>query len=188
MNRNSVARNVAFLGVMLALVFVFLLIETYLLSALLGNFTPAALTLPLAIAVSVTGDKRNMFVGGTLLGIASFILAIITANPIFSKPLIAIVPRFFIGIVAYFVCLGCKKLFSKSQNEFVKNVLPLSIAGIFGVLTNTVLVTTMMTLYDFATIAKVFATIMSINFVAEVVLSAVLVPVFVKTINSVYKR
>ena len=185
---NFKARTVAFLGVMLALVFVFLLIETFAFSALMGNFTPAALTLPLAIALSVTGKKYNMFVGGTLLGIASFILAIIIANPIFLNPLISILPRIFIGIVAYFVYKLCSKIFAGAKSEFIKSVIPFSVAGAFGVLTNTVLVISMMTVFASASLAAVLTTILSINFVAEIIASIVLVPVFAQVIISINRR
>ena len=186
MNKRSVARDVAFLGVMLALVFVFLLVETFLFSALLGNFTPAALTLPLAIAVSVTGDKRNMFIGGTLLGFSSFLLAILIANPIFLNPLVSIAPRFFIGIAAYFVCLLFKKLFKNAESGFLRNVLPYSVAGVAGVLTNTVLVVTMLWIFTSSSLAEVIATILLVNFVAEIISAAVLVPVISRVIRNIY--
>ena len=183
MNKRSVARDVAFLGVMLALVFVFLLVETFLFNALFGNFTPAALTIPLAIAVSVTGDKRNMFIGGTLLGVSSFVLAILIANPVFLNPLVSIAPRVFIGITAYFVCLLFKKLFKNAKSGFLRNVLPYSFAGVAGVLTNTVLVVTMVWVFTSSTLAEVIATILLVNFVSELVSAAVLVPVFSRTIE-----
>ena len=187
MEKTLSAKTVAFLGVMLALIFVVLLIETYLFSALFGNFTPAALTIPLAISVAITGKKWRMFVGGTLLGVASFILAIIIANPIFLNPLISILPRVFIGIVSYFVCVLFKKIFGNSKNKFVSNVLPYSIAGIFGTITNTLLVIPMMFLFHYTSIAAVLTTVMLVNFVSEVISAALLVPVFVKTINMIDK-
>ena len=187
MNRSLSARTIAFLGVMLALIFVFLLIETYVFSAFFGNFTPAALTIPLALAVSVTGKKWRMFVGGTLLGVASFILAIMIANPVFLNPLVSILPRIVIGVVAYFVTFLFKKIFANSKSVFLSEVLPYSIGGVFGVLTNTVLVITMMWLFNAAALSAVFTTILSINFVAEVICGAIFVPIFAKVINSVEK-
>ena len=69
---KSNAKKVAFYGVMSALTFVFLLIETFVFSAFLGNFTPAILTLPLAVALSLFNGKKGMFVGGTIFGCCSF--------------------------------------------------------------------------------------------------------------------
>lgn len=188
MNKNSTARTVAFLGVTLALVFVFLLIETYAFSAFFGNFTPAALTIPLAIAVAVTGKKWRMFVGGTLLGVSSFILAIIISNPIFLNPLISVLPRVIIGIVAYFICVLSKNLFKNAQSNFVKNVLPYSLAGIFGVLTNTVLVSIMLWVFNYQALAAVYTLIISVNFVGEIIAAAILVPIFATLINKIERN
>ena len=184
---NSRARTIAFLGVTFALVFVFLMVETFALSALLGNLTPAALTLPLAAAISVTGKRWRMFVGGTLLGLSSFFLAIIISNPIFLNPLISILPRLLTGVVAYFVALLFKTIF-KNKNLFWSEIFPNAIAGAFFVLTNTVLVITMLTIFNEATLAAVLATILSINFVAEIVSGIILTPVFARVINLVERR
>ena len=182
------AKTVAFLGVMLALIFVVLLVETYLFQVLFGNFTPAALTIPLAIAVLVTGKKWRMFVGGTLLGVASFFLAVFISNFIFINPLISVLPRVFVGIISYFVYKGFKRVFSNSKNRFFKNILPYSLAGIAGVITNTGLVIPMMFLFHYASIAAVFTTVMLVNFVAEIVCAAILVPAFAKAINAVERE
>ena len=185
---KSVGRTIAFLGVMFALVFVFLMIETFAFSALFGNFTPAALTLPLAAAISVTGKKWRMAVGGTLLGFSSFFLAIIIANPIFLNPLISILPRVFIGLIAYLICAFFKWIFRNSNNFFLTGILPYSFAGAFAVLTNTVLVITMLTVFNEASLAAVLATILSVNFVAELVSGIILTPVFARVINTVEGR
>ena len=185
MNDSLSARTIALLGALLALIFVFLVVETFAFSALFGNFTPAALTIPLALAISLTGEKWRMFVGGTLLGLASFILAVMIANPVFLNPLVSILPRTVIGVVAYLVFALFKKIFANAKSDFLSEVLPCSLGGIFGVLTNTVLVITMMWVFDSAAISAVFTTILSINFVAEVVSAAVLVPVFAMVINRV---
>lgn len=184
---NSSGRTIALLGVTFALVFVFLMVETFAFSALFGNFTPAALTLPLAAAISVTGKKWRMAVGGTLLGLSSFFLAIIIANPIFLNPLISIFPRIIIGVVAYLVCAGIKFLFKNSSNVFLTGILPYSFAGAFCVLSNTVLVISMLTLFNEATLAAVLATILSINFVAEMIGGIVLTPIFANVINVIEK-
>jgi uncharacterized membrane protein len=95
------SKRIAFYGVLSALMFVFLLIETYLFTAFFGNFTPAILTLPFAVALSLFNGKRGMWLGGTIFGCCSFFLAICIGNPIFLNPLISILPRIFIGVVAY---------------------------------------------------------------------------------------
>lgn len=179
------ARTIALLGVLFALVFVFLMIETYAFSAFFGNFTPAALTLPLAAAISVTGKKWRSLVGGALLGLSSFFLAILISNVIFLNPLISILPRIFIGVIAYLVAALVKKITAGSGNKFLTDVLPYSIGGAFCVLSNTVLVISMLSIFDYASLAAVFTTIISINFIAEIVAGIVLTPIFAGVINKI---
>ena len=183
--KKSKSSTIALLGVLFALVFVFLMIETYAFSAFFGSFTPAALTLPLAAAISVTGERWRMFVGGTLLGLSSFFLAIIIANPVFINPLVSVLPRLVIGIVAYFVCGFSRRLFSGFGNEFVKTYLPYAFAGAFCVLTNTALVMTMVSLFTSTALAAVFETLIIVNFVAEIITGIVLTPVFAGVINRI---
>ena len=182
------ARTIAFLGVMFALVFAFLMLETYAFSAIFGSFTPAAFTLPLAAAVSVTGKKWRMFVGGTLLGASSFFLAIIIANPVFINPLISVLPRFVIGIVAYYVCILFKRIFGKSGNPFLTDFLPYAFAGGFCVLSNTLLVLTMVSVFTGTALAATFGTLIIINFVAEIITGIVLTPILVNVINKIENK
>ena len=79
----------------------------------------------------IGGVMEGWVVGGiigTIFGIFSFINATV---PLFKDPLVAILPRIFIGITAYFTYAGLKKV-----NEY----LALIIAATVGTLTNTVLV------------------------------------------------
>ena len=183
--KNMSARTIALLGVLFALVFVFLMIETFAFSAFFGNFTPAALTLPLAASISVTGKKWRMAVGGTLLGFSSFFLAMIISNVIFLNPFISILPRIFIGVTAYLAFLVTRSIFKNSESKFLSEILPYSVAGAVCVLTNTVLVISMLTVFDYASLAAVFTTIISINFVAEIIAAVILTPVFCGVINKV---
>ena len=178
--QKSNAKNVAFYGVMSALMFVFLLIETYVFSAFFGNFTPAILTLPLAVSLSLFNGKKGLWIGGTIFGCCSFFLAICISNVIFLNPLVSILPRIFIGVLAYFVYYFVSKLFKNSNNTFLKDVLPCSVAGAVGILTNTVCTIFMMWVFNSAEIALVFTTIISINFLAEIIGACVLTPIYVK--------
>ena len=187
MGKNS-SKKIAFYGVMAGLMFVFLLIETYVFTAFFGNFTPAILTLPLAVALSLFNEKRGMWVGGTIFGCCSFFLAIIISNVIFLNPLVSILPRVFIGCTAFLVYWVSSKLFKNSKSEFVKDVLPCSLAGVFGILTNTVCTIFMMWVFNAAAIAMVFTVIISINFVAEVVGAALLAPIYVRIFKKVQKQ
>lgn len=185
---KSSAKKIAFYGVMSGLMFVFLLVETFAFSAFFGSFTPAILTLPLAVALSLFNGKKGMWVGGTIFGCCSFVLAACISNPIFINPLISILPRVAIGVVAYLVYFVCNKLLSGSNSEFAKEILPCAIAGVFGILTNSVCTIFMMWVFAAAELAMVLTTIISINFVAEVVGAAILAPVYVKVFQRINKN
>ena len=82
----------------------------------------------------IGGVMEGWLVGGivgALFGLFSFLNATV---PMFKDPLVAIVPRLFIGITAYLAYVALKRL-----NEYVALVA----AAVVGTLTNTVLVLTM---------------------------------------------
>ena len=85
----------------------------------------------------VGGIMEGWLVGGiigTIFGLFSFIQA---TTPLFKDPLVAILPRIFIGITAYFTYVGLKRI-----NEY----LALIVSAAVGTLTNTILVLGMATL------------------------------------------
>ena len=178
---KSNAKKIAFYGVMSALMFVFLLTETYILSVFYGNITPTFLTIPLAVALSLFSGKRGVWVGGTIFGCCSFFLAICISNPIFINPLISIFPRVFIGVVAFFVYSIIRKLF---KNEVVS----CSLAGIFGVFTNSVCTIFMMWVFSATEIATILTIIISLNFIPEIIVAAILCPIYVKVFKRMQKR
>ena len=182
------SKKIAYYGVLSALMFVFLLIETYLLTIAFGALTPAILTLPFAVSLSLFLGKKGMFIGGTMFGCCSFFLAIIIANPVFINPLISILPRILIGVVAYFVYVLVQKLTKNSKNEWVKENIPYSIAGVFGILTNTVCTIFMLWVFNEASLAAVFTTIISINFVGEIIGAILLVPVYSKVLKRIENK
>ena len=182
------SKRIAFYGVLSALMFVFLLIETYLFTAFFGNFTPAILTLPFAVALSLFKDKKGMFLGGTIFGCCSFFLAICIGNPIFLNPLISILPRIFIGVVAYAVYYILSLVCANAKSDFIKEKLPLSLAGAFGILTNTVCTIFMLSLFEHAALTAVFTTILSINFLAEVIGAMVLSPIYANVLKRIKDR
>ncbi len=188
MNNNK-TKLIAFIGVMASLEFVVLLLETYVFGVLIPIAPPCILSISIAITLSVyDGDYKKMFIGGTILGVCSFIISFIVGLASFMLPWISILPRIFIGIVAFFVT----KLFGffcrKIKNNKIAKYLPYIMGAIFGVLTNTVL--TLFALYfgGFIGMEEIVATFIAINFPLEVVGSAILVPVFVNTLRSVTGR
>jgi len=94
----------------------------------------------------IGGVMEGWLVGGivgTIFGIFSFLQA---TTPLFKDPLVAIFPRIFIGITAYFTYAGLKK-----ANEYVALIL----AAIVGTLTNTVLVLGMAVIRGYLPLAAI---------------------------------
>ena len=185
MNNKTSSRFVAYYGIVSALMFAFLLVETYGFAAFLGAFTPAILTLPLAISVSMCGGKKSCVLGGAIFGCCSFFLAVFIANPVFINPLVSILPRLFIGVVAYFVYLLFVKITKNAKSKFVSETLPISIGASLGILTNTVCTIFMMWIFNASSLATVMTVIISFNFLGEIVGAMVLCPVYVKLIKRI---
>lgn len=185
--RKDKAHFVAFVGVMAALIFVLFLLEGAVLSPV--GMTACILSLPVAIAVSIYDDWKKSFVGGTLLGVCSCIFCLVFSAFIkYANPLVSVLPRFCIGVTAYWTYFGLSKLFKKAKNRFVKEALPAAIAGIVGSLTNTVLYLLAVAVCDGRAadaLTVIMGVAVTIYFPIELAACAVLVPLYVKALQKV---
>ncbi len=137
MNRNTKTGKLTFMGVMLALTIVFVamtVIPTTSASMALLIFLPTIVT-------SVIQGPKSGAVMGALAGFITLLRALLApASPLdylFLNPLVAILPRIFVGVVPHYVF----KLF----NSLIKTkTVSLLIAGVSGALTNTGLVILML--------------------------------------------
>lgn len=186
---NSFAKRIALTGVMAAVVFVFLYVETAFFKLFLP-ITPAILSIPLAISISLFGDFKQSFVGGTILGVCSFILAFVLGFPFFYNPLISILPRTIMGVIAYFVFKGMTAVIGKTRlNDKVKLVISSSVAGAVGVLVNTVLVLSALWAFGaYSGLIDVLAAILTFNTLFEFIGAIVLVPIFVTAFRAIERR
>lgn len=184
---NNKTKTVALSGVMGALMFIVMFLESYVFVVLIPLAPPCFLSLSLAITLSVWADWKFMFLGGTIMGVCSLVVAFMIGNAVFILPWISIFPRIFIGIVAFGVSRLISKFTKNSSKKILKDFLPNSIGAIFGVITNTVLVLSMMFFCSFIGIEDIVATFMAINFPIEVVASAIIVPILVNAIKR-FKR
>ena len=111
----------------------------------------------------IGGVMEGWLVGGivgTIFGIFSFLQA---TTPLFKDPLVAILPRIFIGITAYFTYAGLKRV-----NEYVA----LIVAAVVGTLTNTVLVLGMAVIRGYLPLAAIPPIIPQA--VAELIIAAII--------------
>ncbi len=137
MNRNTKTGKLTFMGVMLALTIVFVamtVIPTTSASMVLLIFLPTIVT-------SIIQGPKSGAVMGALAGFITLLRALLApASPLdylFLNPLVAILPRIFVGVVPYYIFI----LF----NSLIKTkTVALLIAGVSGALTNTVLVILML--------------------------------------------
>ena len=136
MNINNKTRKLTFLGVMLSLTIVFVLI-----TAVPGPTATLAMLIfiPTIITSIVYGPKFGALMGflaGLITLIRAYIAPLSAFDYFFQNPLVAILPRVFIGVIPYFVYEGLKKVFKFKGGENVSAI----IAGASGMITNTVLV------------------------------------------------
>lgn len=192
--KKDVAHKVAFIGVMSALIFVVLTLETYVFIGILG-INPAFLSLPLAIALCLFGDWQDEFCGGTIFGVCAFIISFMVAYVPMYNPLVSVLPRVLMGVGAYWIyrffsfivnaILNTRekkghKLISRNKNIFLRETLPAAVAGICGALINTVLVLAMLSVFGGDAFGAAFQVAISLNSPIEMACCAVLVPIYVR--------
>ena len=188
--KEDKAHLVAFIGVMFALIFVLFMLEGAL--SIFAGVSTCLLSLPVAIALSIYSNWVKSFIGGTLLGVCSAIFCLIFGMALYANPLVAILPRFCIGITAYWTYFGLSKLFKKAKHRYFREVFPASIAAVVGTLTNTVLYLLAIGLFVDKDIMGVGVQLtqvaVGIYFPIELVASFILVPVYVAVMKKVSNR
>ena len=177
--KKDIAHTVAFIGVMAALMFVVLMLETYVFIYFIKP-SPAFLSIPLFVALSMYGDWKRSFIGGTIFGCCSFILSFMVGYTMFYNPLISILPRTVTGVAGYFILHGLTKLTKEKGKDVVRGV-----AAALTVLLHTVLVLGAMELFSLggAFIDTVWQTIIGINFLSEFICAIILTPILIRVIK-----
>ena len=181
--KRNLSHTIAFIGVMAALMFVVLMLETYVFIYFIKP-SPAFLSIPLFIALSMHSDWKRSFIGGTIFGCCSFILSFIVGYTVFYNPLISILPRTLAGVGGYFILHGLMSLIKTKRKVIVYAVS----AGL-TVLLHTILVLGAMQI--FATGGAFFNTvwqvIIGVNFISEFVCAIVLTPILVSVMKKATK-
>jgi uncharacterized membrane protein len=133
---------------------------------LAGNAT--ILHVPVILGGALEGPVVGTIVG-LIFGVFSFIQA---DNPVFLNPVVAILPRLFIGVVAWAVFVGLRRWSLDLAS---------AVAGILGSLTNTVGVLGLAVLFGLLPVAVIPAIIPQA--VAEAILAAVVTVVIVRGVT-----
>lgn len=130
---------------------------------LIGNAT--IMHIPAVVGGALEGPVVGLL-AGLIFGVFSFLYA---ESPIFANPLIAILPRLLIGVVAWAVFIGLRR-FSVDLASVA--------AGVFGSLTNSVGVVGLAVLFGFLPLAVVPTLVPQV--IAEAVLAAIVTVVVVR--------
>ncbi len=179
--KKNVAHTVAFIGVMTALTFALLTLETYVFIYFIKP-SPAFFSIPLFIALSMYGDWKRSFIGGTIFGCCSFLLSFIVGYTPFHNPIISILPRAIAGVAGFWIFKG---LSIASRGKASPVICAVS-AGLTVIL-HTVLVLGAMQLFagGGAFFYTVWQMIIGVNFIVEFACAVILVPVFVRVMRRV---
>lgn len=177
--KRDAAHTVAFIGVMTALTAVVLTLETYVFIYFIKP-SPAFLSIPLFIALSMYDDWKKSFIGGTVFGCCSFVLSFIVGYTVFYNPLISVLPRTIAGVAGYFVLHGLTVLTKGKAKDVVR-----AVAAAITVVLHTVLVLGAMELFvsGGAFLDTVWQTIVGVNFLSEFVCAIVLTPILIRVMK-----
>lgn len=130
---------------------------------LIGNAT--IMHIPAIVGGALEGPVVGLLVGA-IFGVFSFLQA---DNPVFANPVVAILPRLLIGVVAWAVFVGLRRLSVDLAS---------AAAGILGSLTNTVGVLGLAVIFGLLPVATIPVVIPQA--IAEAVLAAVVTVVVVR--------
>ncbi len=181
--KRGAAHTIAFIGVMAALMAVVLTLETYVFIYFIKP-SPAFLSIPLFIALSMYSDWKRSFIGGTIFGVCSFILSFIVGYTVFFNPLISVLPRTIAGVAGYFILHGLTVATKGKGKDVVR-----AVAAALTVILHTVLVLGAMEIFvsGGAFLDTVWQTIIGVNFLSEIVCAIFLVPILVRIMKKFTK-
>ncbi|WP_125761431.1 ECF transporter S component [Companilactobacillus hulinensis] len=148
------AYRIAILGILMAIIFVQSLVP-FLGFIPTGFINITIIHITVIVAAIVLGPKDGAIVGlvwglGTMVRAFTSPTSIIDTT-VFTNPIVAVLPRVIVGLVAGYLYLAFK-------NRFKKRVVAMGIASAFGSLTNTVLVLGLMRVMYASALSQTYAT------------------------------
>ena len=177
--KRDLSHTVGFIGVMTALMAVVLTLETYVFIYFIKP-SPAFLSIPLFIALSMYGDWKQSFIGGTIFGCCSFALSFIVGYTVFYNPLISVLPRTIAGVAGYFIMHGLTCLAKGKAKDVMR-----AVAAALTVILHTVLVLGAMEIFATggAFFNTVWQTIIGVNFISEFICAILLTPILIRVMK-----
>ena len=178
MNKNT-TRVISLLAVMLALLFVAMTLDRAI-----SVWSPVSFAIVSTATVSTFALLKRKFqvaiAAGFFFGIASLVTAFMFGKTTFYNPLVAILPRAFVGITGYGVYRLVALIVRKIKNERIREYIALSFGGAFVALSNTIYTLTCMFLFAqgdplFVAFVGVFIT----NVLPELLCSIIVTPLLV---------
>ncbi|MCM3409625.1 ECF transporter S component [Metabacillus litoralis] len=195
MNKKNNTFRLVLLGMLTAIIIIQTSIP-FLGYIPIGPLSLTIIQVTVIIAAIVLGTKEGAIIGG-IWGMITFIRAFVAptsviAPIVFTNPLVSVLPRILIGVVAAYVF---HKMLSKKLNETVR----MSIAGVLGSLTNTVLVLGLIYLFyrepyanflelDMEQLLPALMTIVATNGITEAFISGLLTPIISKPLLKLIKK
>lgn len=176
---NTKSSTITKYALISAIVFIGFAIDTFIFRPILP-FTPAIASIATVLALSLLRTKKEAIVAGFSFGLFSLIRAFILPWSVesfwvsFTNPIISLLPRIFVGLVARLVFDSTLKLFKKFSASCI-------LASIVGVMTNTLGVCLMLFLMksifviDFA-LWPFIKDFFSLNWFLETLVSVCVVP------------
>lgn len=191
MNIQTKTRKLTFLGVMLAVTFILSVLPIGFIP--FGNISVTIIHVPTIITGIVLGPLYGLLMG-TAMGIMSLLNGLLRPlsilDPLFINPLVSVLPRMFIGVVAYYVYQGIKRVFKKRKGG---QTVGIAVGAVFGSMTNTVLVLFMLYVVyvqklmeafgvdSAAGVRVVLITIVTSNAIIEAIVAGVITTAIVST-------
>lgn len=180
-NQLKSPRNLALLGLMLAIT---IILDVTPLGAIpLGAISATIIHIPTILTGIIFGPALGL-VMGTCFGLVTLLHALTRPatilDPLFINPLISVLPRMLIGVVAYYVFAGLNTL---GKKFVAKQGFSIFLGAVAGSLTNTILVFFMLYLIYAREIVEqvgapfstIFLGVFTTNAIAEAIFSGVVV-------------
>lgn len=189
--RVKKTKRIALLAILLALIVILSFVPLRVSAATL------ALTLLPVLVIALTQDFVTAVLGGLLMGVTSLVMAFTVGAgtptaPLFQNPLVSILPRIFVPVVAFGVMHGLDALALRASKKSAPDTASVTkgkqwlidaVASVLAVMTNTGLVLGMIwgiyggkSVGDTLISPEFMTAMISINFVIELIVFPLLTP------------